>query len=93
MSLVFDRGDTTLLNPAEISGKIGLKTGRVEVGDLAEVLDFAIFTLLSSRWDVAKDRRVLGVRPVRELVVVKNEIGTVGGVVIVDNSVPTNELL
>ena len=103
MSLVFDRGNTTLLNPAEISGRIiGLKIGRVDVGDLVKVLDSALFTLMSPRWDVAKDRRVLSVRPIRELVVAKFEVfvmegpevvGFICAVMIVDDLVPTSELL
>ena len=50
-------------------------------------------TLISPRFDVAKDSRILGVCPGRELVVAQNEARTVGGVMIVDENVPMNESL
>ena len=64
ISLVFDRGDSTSLNQAEISGRIGLKIGQVEVGDLVKVLDFTFFTLINLRSNVTKDGRVLFECPV-----------------------------
>ena len=97
MSLVFDWSNSTSLNPVDITGTIGI----VEVEDLVEVLDSTLFTLISlrfnvvkvGRFDVAKDGQVFVIRPVRELVVIKNEVGIVGVVVIVDDPVPKNESL
>ena len=89
MSLVLHGGNTTFLNPIDVIRKIWL----VEVEDLVEVLDSTLVTLISIRFDVAKDSRVLIICPVRELVVTKNEVWTVGGVVIVDNPVPVKESL
>ena len=89
MSLVFDWGDSSSLNQAEINGKIRL----VGVEDLIKVLYFTFFTLISPRFDVAKDGCVLCIGPVRELVVTKDVVGTVGGVVVIDDPVPINESL
>ena len=89
MSLVFDWGDSTCLNQVYVIWKIWL----IGVEDLVEVLDSTFFTLIGSTSAEAKDGYVLLARPVRELVVSKDEGGTISGVVIIYDSVPMNELL
>ena len=67
---------------------------RVEVGELVKVLDSTFFTHTCFISDVAKNSRVLGVCPVRELVVAELEVlGIVAVVVLVNEPVPMNESL
>ena len=99
MSLIFYWSNTTSLHPINITGRIGLGLRpRSEIfehfGDLVDVLDSAFVTLISLRFAEAKDCRVLGVCPVRELVVAELEVlGFVGVIVLVDEPVPENESL
>ena len=63
-------------------------------GDLVDVLNSAFVTLISLRFDEAKDCHVLFICPVRELVVAKLEVlGFVAVIMLVDEPVPENELL
>ena len=87
MSLIFYWGYTTLLNPVDVVGEIGSDG----VKDLVKVLDSTYFALICLRFDVAKNRRVLFICPVRKLVMAKIEVDTIGIIVLANDLVPVYE--